>query len=161
MLIVVSILASCLLLASGLEFLGLLFILVYVGAVLIVMVFNIISINFKGLFFNSKPRSDQFFLSFSLLINLIALELFVPSKILSLTQNINTDSTYSNFYSIILDKSLISFAGLYGDQSGYLLIISLILLFVMFGLIVVIFDVNPYMSQKDFKSRGLYSIKFI
>lgn len=152
---------SLIILFLELEFLGLLCIMVYVGAVMILFLFTILSFNLKNLHIPAKKcttkASFQFFFILCVLIQMNTL-FFILEKL-----SFFSFFYFKNyFYFLQIESQNIQTFGLflYTENFDYLALISFILLAAMFSSFYIVADNSIYKSQKDYKQRSFKSILF-
>jgi NADH:ubiquinone oxidoreductase subunit 6 (subunit J) len=156
--------ASIFLLSLGLEFLGLIYIMVYIGAILVLFLFVILSFNNKDNLLGQYKfyflLKNHIFLAFSIL------PIFYIKYFTLLLDNSNLDKYFINkisqnyFYSIQFSFQDIQIIGLqlYTQTFPYLIICGVILLIVMIGVICISLEQNPYKLQQNYKNRTLKSL---
>jgi len=150
--------ASIYFLMLGFEFLGLLYITVYVGAILILFLFVILSFDLSYI----SAKRQQFTFSN---INVFLLTLWFYYTLLELQDlfflDFYTTINSLNYFYIIDSKfeDIRIFGNfLYNNLYIYTLLISLILLIVMVGVIVINLENAPYRLQENYKVRKLCNV---
>jgi NADH-ubiquinone oxidoreductase chain 6 len=153
-----------------LEFLGLIFIMVYVGAIMVLFVFNIMSFNFKTLnhanltiplnkYLNIlKP---QYFLIFNFFVSVL-----LSSSIYSFLIKMNFNNLFiKKNYLYILANDLLDLdvfgLYLYTQTLLYFILIGIILLITLFGVVLLTLEENSFKIQTDFKTRNISSINVL
>jgi len=141
----------------GAEFLGLIFIMVYVGAIAVLFLFVIMMLDIKR---SSSEKLTFFDICLILIVGLIFFfELFfmLENSFITIDMNLaqNNKINYINLYSIVKIKVLggIKIIGLllYTTYSFYLVLASLVLLVAMIGAIVLTLHKKENIkSQNDF-----------
>jgi NADH-quinone oxidoreductase subunit J len=141
--------SGLLILLLDLEFLALIFILIYIGAIMVLVLFVIMMLDIKqtSIYLNI---SYYFFISGFFLILLGGEFLYFLSLDLTYFQ-INTLSTYLNWFSLVLELSNIRNLGvyLYTYFSFFLLLAGLILLIAMLGAISLTLEDTTAISSKQ------------
>jgi NADH:ubiquinone oxidoreductase subunit 6 (subunit J) len=148
--------ASIYLLTLGFEFLGLLYITVYVGAILILFLFVLLSFDLSFLWYKKVPFNFN---------NIILLSLYYYLFIDSTAINLNVlsylDTNYANYFYIVdsqFEDIRVFGNFLYTNLYLYTFLISIILLVVMIGVIIINLENNPYKLQQNYKSRKLCKV---
>jgi NADH:ubiquinone oxidoreductase subunit 6 (subunit J) len=152
--------ASIFLLTLELEFLGLIYIMVYVGAILVLFLFVVLSFNLKDLIYYPETLSLK---KSYLLFLFIYLFIFQTNSIYVLIDGLNAFDFmhYKNyFYFLQFELQDIHVFGfyLYTQLIPYLVLVGLILLVVMIGIIIITLENNPYKLQQNYKSRSLKTL---
>jgi len=160
--LVFSFFSACFfLLVLELEFLALLYITVYVGAILVLFLFITLSFNLKDLKYS---KNNFYSKGFKIIYLNFVYNLFIESKLVYLcisTSSCNERLNFKNYFYFLESKvEDIQIFGsfLYTQLFLYLFIISLILLIVMIGVIIITIENNPYKPHVNYKSRKLNSI---
>jgi NADH-quinone oxidoreductase subunit J len=132
--------AACILLLVNIEFLGLLYLIIYVGAIAILFLFIIMMINVKNL-----VRFNLYYTVGSILLGLIILGSSFYSALPSLFNNINLFSNYSAVSNIdILPLSFVFGQVLYNYYLSCILLAGLILLVALIGAIILTLNFNKF-----------------
>lgn len=141
--------SGLLILLLDLEFLALIFILIYIGAIMVLVLFVIMMLDIKqtAIYLN---MSYYFFISGFFLILLGGEFLYFISLDLTYFQ-INTLTTYLNWFSLVLELSNIRNLGvyLYTYFSFFILLAGLILLIAMLGAISLTLEDTMSISNKQ------------
>ena len=141
--------SGLLILLLDLEFLALIFILIYIGAIMVLVLFVIMMLDIKQttLYLN---MSYYFFISGFFLIILASEFLYFISSDLTSFQT-NTFYSYLNWFGLILEVSNIRNLGLYLYTyfSFYLIVAGLILLIAMLGAISLTLEDTPTQNKQQ------------
>ncbi len=150
--------ASIYFLILGFEFLGLLYITVYVGAILILFLFVILSFDLSYI----VAKKQEFAFNN---INIFLLTIWFYYTLLELQDlfflDVYTTINSVNYFYIVdskLEDMRIFGNFLYNNLYLYTLLISLILLVVMIGVIIINLENSPYKLQESYKTRKLCNV---
>ena len=138
---------TCLFFLMQLEFIGLLFLIVYVGAIAVLFLFSVMLFNLKDVV-RSKTKSF-FFKNIIFLISLYIFYLFVFQFFITMADSTNLTETFSNFnnginiqqttFSFLANTELIYLGEvLYNKYCIYLILTAVILLITMIGAVILI-----------------------
>ncbi len=140
--------ATCLFFLMELEFIGLLFIIVYLGAVCVLFLFSVMLFNLKDVV---RTKTTSFILTNFLFFILIAI--LFSNALYYINFVSDTSTTYvENFTQINLPNTSLFFVGqvLYGRFLIYLILVSMILLIAMLGAVILI---NNPKEQSQMQSQ--------
>jgi NADH:ubiquinone oxidoreductase subunit 6 (subunit J) len=164
-LMLIFVLVSLTFFSLNLEFLGLIFIMVYVGAIMVLFIFVILAVNLKRK--NSLQLYQKHFVTnydYYFIFNCLAGPwLFLGSA------NILVDSmllgqehyqSYSYMLNYSLDDLFVVGFYLYTQLFLYFVLIGIILLIALLSVIVIALDKSFFKRQVDFKGRTMFSLNF-
>jgi NADH-quinone oxidoreductase subunit J len=147
--------SSLLLVSLGSEFLGIIFIVVYVGAIAVLFLFVIMMLNIKIIELNEN------FIRYLPLTFIIFFILFVQLYFYSDFINIINSFYYVNWISLLTQNSNLALLGevLYTYFFHFFLLVSLILLLAMVGSIVLTLNHTKYVLRQNIYDQNLRNWK--